>query len=104
MREAAGAGRERERAAGQPDDVAIADVHRGQRQPIVAVASALGSDQQNGRAPCRERECQYVEIWGVDGSLNKKTPYRILSANTSQRPYLQQNNIYITTSPETHPA
>src|SRR3546814_4251917 len=38
MREAAGAGRERERAAGQPDDVAIADVHRGQRQPIAAVA------------------------------------------------------------------
>src|SRR4051812_21352595 len=43
--EAAGAGEEAERAAGQADDLAIADLGRRTRQPIAALAAAAARDQ-----------------------------------------------------------
>src|SRR3546814_12379350 len=49
VRVAACAGHERERAAGQADEIAIADVDRRQRKLIAAVASALRDEQTLAR-------------------------------------------------------
>src|SRR3546814_17445357 len=35
-------------------------------------AAAIARQQQNGRASCRERVCQYVWLSGVAGSFKKK--------------------------------
>src|SRR3546814_12759985 len=43
--------------------------------PTDAVLVAI--EEQNGRAPCRERVCQYGEIAGVDVSLKKKKNKKI---------------------------
>ena len=51
--EPAGAGQQAERAAGQPDDLAIADLLRRPRQPVAALAAAHGLDQA-GAAHLRE--------------------------------------------------
>src|SRR3546814_18006986 len=46
-------------------------VHEGVRQLIVAGGETSGAGI--GRAPWRERVCQYVEVSVVAGSLKKKT-------------------------------
>src|SRR3546814_16381879 len=54
------------------DDVfetAEKQAHRGKAEEVKAL-------EQNGRASCRERECQYVEISVVAVSLKKKTKAR----------------------------
>src|SRR3546814_14917367 len=40
--------------------------------PDCPLSTGCGHNDQIGRASCRERGCQYVEIVGVDVSLKKK--------------------------------
>src|SRR3546814_18934973 len=42
------------------------------RVVVAGVDAGEALEQQIGRAPCRERVCQYVSIQVVAGSLNKK--------------------------------
>src|SRR3546814_11116770 len=65
-----------------PERLAMAQQARGESQAANQMKSAEIMDvnaqavEEIGRASCRERVCQYVEISVVAGSLKKKNQYK----------------------------
>src|SRR3546814_16215458 len=76
---------------GNLEDAIKADNKEAAREGLVRIASETDfGDTQIGRAPCRERVCQYVSISaGAVSYKNKqqKTAYKLLITKTNKKEY-----------------